>query len=281
MTPHRATWWMGALGLMVAALGVTVGSAPGSAAAHAPSGPPVATFSLVGGTGVSGPLTATIVRCDFPALTGTQILIIARPADASLSVRITVVPGQVTVGVDTGSGAQYEQRNFVGKGVSRFSDTRGASINSSLTAVPLAAGSAAASLPVVSSISGSINCGGQTSGTSTLKITGKTELGTVSTRISPVNVSCSTGPEVLIIGHIKDGKQAGQVDMSVSGKLFSFSISTKSPTAHSYAGKSGSASASSGGARINGVATETSTAGSAVHKLKVVGRVVCGHDPSG
>jgi hypothetical protein len=266
--------------MVVAALVLTGGAGAGSATrASAPSGPPVVTLHLVGGTGITGPVTPSIVHCAFPTLQGAEILVIGSPADATLSVRLDVRRGQVMVGLDTGSGPQYEERGFLGRQVTHFDAGRGATIDTSLTPVPPPAGTAVPNLPAISSIAGTISCGGQTAGSSTLRITGTTETGRVTGPIHPVSVSCKPGSPALIIGLVKVGHAKALIDMSIGSGPFSFAVITSPSSEHEYQGSAGAGSLTAGGASVNGSATEAAAAGvTTVHTLHVVGHVTCGHD---
>jgi hypothetical protein len=245
----------------------------------APTGPAVVHLGLVGGTGLTGTLTPDIVHCALPTLQGPELLVIGHPTDTNLSVRVMLLAGSVTVGVDTGSGAQYRERDFTGTGMTGFDPARGATIDSPLTAVPPAAGTAVANLPALASITGSIDCAGQTAGTSTLAITGDTEEGAVSGQISPVNVSCKQGVGALIIGIVHVGSGTQLIDMSVRGNLFSFFVQAQA--AHQYSAAAGSASTTATGGHVDGDAVEMVAAGATPHKLHVVGDVTCGQNPTG
>jgi hypothetical protein len=247
------------------------------------SGPPIATLSLVGGTGLTGPMKPSIIHCSEPTLSGTEILVIGAPVDTSLSVRINVFRGQVMVGVDTGSGAQYQERDFVGTRVTHFDAAHGATIRSSLAPVPLAPGTAVPNLPSLTSIAGTISCAGQTPGTSTLTVSGTTEVGRVSGRIRPVFVTCSSGtagPQALIVGNVKVGRGKGLIDMSVYGGVVSVFIGARSLQGHEYRGPAGSGSATAGGASIKGDAVEMVAPGATAHSVHVVGHATCGQNPA-
>jgi hypothetical protein len=244
------------------------------------SGPPSATLGLVGGTELTGPVVPNIIHCAEPTLDGTEILVIGTPVDSNLSVRISVLRGKVSVGVDTGSGAQYEERDFVGTGVAHFVATHGARIKSSLAPVPPAAGTTVPNLPSVTSIAGTISCAGQTPGSSTLTVVGTTEAGRVSGRIGPVFVTCSPGPQVLIIGNVKVGRREGFIDVSVFGGVVSLFIASGSVQGQQYRAPVGSGAATTGGASINGNAVEMVASGATAHSLRVVGHATCGQNPA-
>jgi len=258
----------------------TTSTSGASTTAAASEGPAVVHLNLVGGPGLTGTLTPDIVHCALPMLKGPELLVIGHPANTNLSIRIMLLAGSVTVGVDTGSGAQYRERDFTGTGMTGFDPAKGATIDSALTAVPAAAGTVAPNLPALTSITGTIDCAGQTPGTSTLAITGETEDGAVSGQISPVNVSCTQGAGALVIGLIHVGSGTALIDMSVQGSLFSFFIQGKS-SGHQYQAATGSASVTATGGHVDGDAVERVTGGATPHTLHVVGDATCGQNPTG
>lgn len=258
-----------------------MGAGPATASTHAPktntSGPPTVTLHLVGATGLTGPVTPSIIDCAEPSLTGSTILVIGASPKASLSVRVVVRATTVEVDLDTGSGAQYEERDFTGTDVAGFKATRGVTLNATLTPAAVAPGTSVPDLPVLSSIAGTVHCAGQTPGKSTLTVSGQTETGKASGHIAPVRVTCLTGQQVLIIGIVKIGKSKVLIDMSVYNGLFSFFLETSSNGSHQYKAPAGSATATPTGAKVKGTAVEVVTTGTP-HTLKITGRVTCGKE---
>lgn len=139
-----------------------------------------------------------------PATDGTEYInVLARPVDPNLSVYINVSAGQVTVRYDSGAGSTYVERDFTGTGVTNFDPARGATIDTKLKEVTTTG--AHGKLGILTALKGTIDCGGQLPGTSTLTLTGPTSKGNVAGGLSPVNVSCvnaSTAPYVSVLGII-------------------------------------------------------------------------------
>ena len=270
------------LGLIVLlAAGGVIATSSAVSGSNPRSGPASATVSLTGGTGVVGPLSNLTVRCGLPTLAGTEIFVLGTPSNTSLSVRIVVVAGRVTVGVDTGAGAQYQERDFTATKVARFGAAHGATLDTALIAEPVPAGTTVSNLPSITSIVGTIACGGQTAGTSTLALSGKTATGTVKGRIKPVNVSCSQGvqgqgPQVLILGIVKVGTRKALIDLSVRANLFSFVLEPASGGGVQYMGSAGSGVPTTKGANVKGDAVEVAASGASPHTVHVVGHAVCG-----
>jgi hypothetical protein len=272
--------WRFWLIVLLAAGGVLEASSAVSGA-NSRSGPASATIRLTGETGVLGPLTNLTVRCGLPTLAGIEIFVLGTPSDSNLSVRIEVVAGSVTVGVDTGSGAQYQERDFAATKVTRFGAALGATLDTALIAAPVSAGTTVPNLPSITSIVGTITCGGQTAGTSTLAVSGKTATGTVRGRINPVNVSCSQGvqgqgPQVLILGIVKVGTHKALIDLNVRANLFSFFLEPASGGGTQYMGSAGSGVPSTTGAKVKGDAVEVVASGVSPHTVHVIGHAVCG-----
>lgn len=238
-------------------------------------GAPVASFDLVGGSGLTGPVTPVVVRCAEPTLTGTVIEVIGTAPNPRYSVRIILGRRGVEVDVDSGSGLQFAEQAYTGGSVNGFNATRGASVHTRLTAAALPAGTKPPALPKAKSLSGSINCAGQTAGTSSITVSGTADGGTVSGRVAPVNVSCNAGPEVLVLGLVHLGTGTALVDLSLSGTSFSLSLSTTAGV-HEYAGAASSVSVSGTGGQVDGAALEAAASGQPAHTLQVAGRVVCG-----
>src|SRR5204863_5777090 len=126
--------------ILVGALGLTActsdskPAASGSSASNATTAAPgTATLTLGGDAGLAGPIVTPQVNCFFPTVDGLQIAVLASSPDGSAIYRIGVASDSVTVKLDTGSGADFNERGFRGAGVSRFDATKGATVDASLT----------------------------------------------------------------------------------------------------------------------------------------------------
>ena len=165
-------------------------------------GPATESLGVVGPAGATGAVTNAAVRCNFPATDGTSyITVIGQPVDPNLSVYVNVSAGLVTVRFDSGSGSTYAERDFQGTGVTNFDAGKGAQIDTQLTEVPTT--DAHGTLGILTSLKGSIDCGNQMPGSSTLTLSGPTTKGALSGGLTPVNVECITntsGKSVSTIG---------------------------------------------------------------------------------
>jgi hypothetical protein len=189
-------------------------------------GPATESLNVVGPAGATGPVTRAAIRCNFPSPDGTSYInVIGQPVDPNLSVYVNVSPGLVTVRFDSGSGATYVERDFTGTGVTNFDAAKGAQVDSKLTETTPPAHSP---LGVLTSISGSIDCGNQMPGTSTLTLTGSTAKGALSGGLSPVNVECAPnaqGTYVSIIGVAQVASTGTLAVISISPGTASISLS--------------------------------------------------------
>jgi len=237
-------------------------------------------LTLAGPTGAAVPVTGAGIRCNLPSTDVPQISVLAQPSDPNLSVYIFVQSGKVTVRYDSGSGSTYVERDFAGTGVTNFDAAKGATIDSTLTEV--ANSDAHGSLGVLTSINGSIDCGNQMPGSSTLTFTGLTPNGALTGGLNPVNVECltnSNGSSVSILGVVEVSSTPTDVVMSVSPGTFSVY-----PVGAGFYRNSSTAvvSLTATGAHVAGDGIEQNlAAGAKAHTIHVTGDVTCGTTVSG
>jgi hypothetical protein len=241
-------------------------------------GPATQNLTIAGPAGASGAVSLAAIRCNLPPTDGTsglQISVLGRPTDPNLSVYIFVSPGNVTVRYDSGSGATYVERDFAGTGVTGFDAATGAQIDSPLTEVPNK--DAHGTLGVLTSISGSIDCGNQLPGSSTLTFSGPTLKGALSGGLSLANVECVTnnfGQSVSVLGMVTVGTTPTAMIMSISPGTF-----TVYPVGAGFYRNTATAVATltATGAHIDGDGLEQNVAkGATAHTIHVTGDVVCG-----
>ena len=166
-------------------------AASGSSASSTAPGHATLTLQLPDGP---VPLGSPQVNCFFPTVDGLQIAVLAFSPDQTQTYRIGVASDGVVVRHGTGSGTDFKERVFRGSGVSQFDATKGATIDASLAedANPSAVGS----------LEGSVDCAGQTPGTSTITVTGDTQAGHLDhARLEPALVECyRAAGEVIVLG---------------------------------------------------------------------------------
>ena len=121
---------------------------------------------------------------------------LVEPPDSTVLARVAVQPGQVTVFVGSGSGTDYHERAFEGTGVTAFDAAKGASVDSTLTETTATAGTTKGDVGAITRIKGSVECGDQTPGTSTVTFSGETAEGPLAAAVlDPVRVECDASPQ--------------------------------------------------------------------------------------
>ena len=172
-------------------------------ASPTPSGPATADLILAGDPALAQPLTKVNIECGIPRLDGSYILVSGIPQGQqtanALTVAVTIHDGSVGVSVASGSGANIIQREFAGTGTSGFDATKGVHLSASLNETTPATAKKGG-IGVITAISGSVSCGNQTSGTSTMRITGTTTEGAVDVTLNPARVVCRSGASGYFIG---------------------------------------------------------------------------------
>lgn len=269
--------------------GTSSATSPAAASSPTPTprqGPAIATLSVTGTAGLTGPLAPTEVACGSLGLDGSTIFMLAAPpgqvpnTQAAIGYNMRVAPGQVTVSVSRGAGQTFTSRTFVGTGVTGFDATRGAQLSGPLTE-STSPGSNPGTIGVLSSISGSIDCGDYKPGSSSLVVTGATGDGAISGGLNPVRVECYTRanyPGVQVVGLTHAGTTPVELLIFIQTDTFTvYQIRQPSgSTSYYYTGKgAGISSFTSLGGHINGDATVTAASGVS-YTVHVTGDATCG-----
>lgn len=306
--------WLRALGLAIAS-GMVAAACGGAVATPAPTapaivtpvplptpiatkGPAAAVLGITGDPAAAGLTDNMQVQCDVPAFGGPQIVLYRQSTAQGLAYRIVLTPGQVTVRYAYGAGKTYLERDFIGTGVSGFDASTGATIDSTLADAPPTPAASSASTPpaspavtptpavvlgAVASIEGSVDCGNQTTGSSTMTLNGTTALGRLTdVKLNPVRVECDTsvtyGPSVLVDGIATVGNTPTL--FIIAGRAAQFSVAEEPQTGGVgfFVGKvAGSVTLSAGGVHISGVATlQSPPKGAAPTTVTVSGDATCG-----
>ena len=250
-----------------------------SASATATKGPASATVSLTGSGGLTGPVTTTEIICGQPALVGgPQIFVLGRSGSAGPQVVLFVQAGHIETRVGTGSGATLSLRTFVGSGVTGFDAASGAQIDSPLTETT-AAGSSTGNLGALASISGTIDCGDQQPGTSSVVVSGPSPFGQLAGPLTSVKVTCTVTTGGTYVG-VNGLSTAGTtpVLVFVTASSGALQVAVEDATSGSfYTGKgAGMTTLVPGGATLSGDVTESVKAGATPHVLHVAGDATCG-----
>jgi hypothetical protein len=256
--------------------GGPVASSTTATVAPAPSAslpPASATVTFTGA--VSGMAPGPSVGCNSPAISGLAIVLFGATATKDLYSTITISAQKVTVTLDAGGGATFSARSFAGTGVTGFDAAKGAVIDSPLTEVP--SSSRPGTIPAISAIKGTIDCGNQVPGSSSVTISGSAPEGALSGPIDPVRVDCNphaTPATVHATGIIKLGTMPVILVFQATGTGFTaFVPPTTTSTQHFFMTTDPTtATISASGAHIAGTATEAGTTNS----VTVNGDLVCG-----
>jgi hypothetical protein len=236
---------------------------------------PTATIRFTGDPGLSGTVRDAGVRCNFPALEGLGIALLAELPDSASLARVSVQPDKVTVIVGSGSDADYHERTFEGAGVSSFDAATGARVDSTLTEA--APKSTSGDVGTVTEIEGSIECGDQTAGSSTVTITGDTAEGALSAaRLDPVRVECDASPdgdEVFASGLVQVGATKALVAIGLASDGTVSVDESLASGRHRYIAD-GASTITSTGASVRADAVEQD--GMPARTLHIEGDLTCG-----
>src|SRR5262249_10578537 len=126
-----------------------------------------------------------------PTFDGTDIIFFAKSPDAAAVVLITLQPGSIQVSERAGQGASYTERDFKGTGVTALDPATGGTFDSDLPEVAIPNGHPG-TLGTISHMAGSVDCGGQTAGASTVQLSGAMADGTVSGGFTRFRIQCNS-----------------------------------------------------------------------------------------
>ena len=298
---------IGLIGVVVAACGASASTAPPSASAastaaptvsvapqassaaptvatsEVPSpspskGPATAQFGITGTAGLTGPVTPTDITCDQPGLDGPSIAVLGKAGASGPQVVLFISAGHVEARVGTGAGTTLKLRTFEGTGVTGFDPATGATLDTKLTETT-DKGTAVGGLGALSAISGTIDCGDQQPGTSTVALSGESALGTIGTTFTGAHVTCRVvGPAtyVTIQALGTAGTTPVLVFVNASSALLQVVLETKAVTSVYSSKAPGLVTFTPGGVTVVGDLTETVKAGVTPHVLHVAGDATCG-----
>jgi hypothetical protein len=269
------------------AASITIASL-GASAAHgsAKRGPSTAALTFAGDSGLAGLATNPKVSCNEPSADGsTFIFLLDQPPDPSVTFNMRFMAGKVMIGVYSGSGTSFRGRTFEGTGVTGFNPAKGAHVDSTLTETTaddptLDPGT----LGAITSITGSIDCGNQKKGKSSVKFHGATAEGSVKGRLHPFRVECDTsasfGNSVHLVGVLSVGSTKALVNATFQADSITLFETINGPPAATrrYLVKSpGVATLTAHGAHVNGTVVEQNPQnGAAAQMLVLKGKVTCG-----
>ena len=219
------------------------------------------------------------MTCSFPDVDGLRISVFGRAPDSTFSYRITVAPEKVIVRADRGAGPTFRERNFQGAGVTGFDARRGADIEAELNDAAPSPGVAPGSIGRVTAVRGSVACGDQTPGSSTLTVTGETPAGRYDAApLDPVVVECYfADDQVTAIGVARAGTKKVLLMVSLGPDGLGLEEALGSQGQRYYASAPAPAPAATlgrDGGRADGDVVERSSR--RPHELHIEGAVRCG-----
>ena len=264
---------------------VAASTPPPSSPTPAPSkGPASGTLAGKGTKGLNVPVIVSSVTCQLPYPDGLQIFVLGQFGTNGPGLNMHITATSLAVDVDTGAGATFHSRSFTGTGLTGFDAAVGVKIDSQLTEVT-ASGANTGGIGKLTSLSGSIDCGNQMPGSSTLILTGTTPEGDVNGPIDPVRVGCNNskqyGRNAQAFGVITVGTTP--VTAIVNVNYLGFTVYLTGPSiSHFYnAPDATTSSVTDTGAQIDGDAVTTASAGVPSITIHVSGADICGTNTSG
>jgi hypothetical protein len=263
----------------------TTGATTAATATAAPLSTAPASFQLTvaGDPNVTGTWgTSFGINCNSPTLTGTDILFFAQSPDTKAVVLITLEQGSIGVSERAGGGATYTDREFTGTGVSAFDSARGGTFDSDLTIVP-SPGSKPGTLGTITHISGSVDCGNQAIGSSTVVATGSDAEGAIKGPFDRFRATCNHSAQYGDGAQLTAVLTAGTtptyfiINFPSNGKATIFTSSQNPAAQHSYAiAPSGTATPTATGVHVDADYVEVVAAGATPHTIHLAGDIVCG-----
>ncbi len=277
-------------GIAVAAIAVTAcgstssaTSAPAAtatptASTSGPAGPPKAGATLTGDASLAGGMTISSIECSTPSVDGEEIVVNGTSSvTPSISIRLTVTASNVTVLLDTGSGTSFHARDFSGTGVTGFDAASGVQLSGPLTETTPANGSGGL-IGAATHLTGSVDCAGQTPGSSTLAISGTVAQGAVSGGMTSVHVVCTPATNSVVTSGLTQvgGAPSLTVVFAFPGRFTMDLVPPSGPAEFFTSTATASVTATSTGATLNGDATELVAAGTTAVTIHVSGQSTCG-----
>jgi hypothetical protein len=273
-------------GVLLTACGSSGGSSatatPAATPTPAPAGPATAQITLTGDPALSGPMTIKNIECAIPGLNGMTISVSGAPQGQppnGLMSFWTISDGSIVFTIGSGAAQTLRVRQFTGTGTTGFSAATGVHFSGSVSDTT-ASGTNKGTIGSITSISGSVACGDQTRGTSTVRVTGSSADGPVDVTTGEFRVECLTGSSGTFVNingvTTVNGVRAREI-ISIGVSSIEFANEPVSGKAHFYLsqGNVGTTVSPTGG-HVSGDAVEQATAGATPHKVHLQGDATCG-----
>jgi hypothetical protein len=161
-----------------------------------------------------------------------------------------------------------------------FDATRGATLDSPLTEIAATKGSSPGNVGALTAIRGTLECGDQDAGSSTVTVTGDTAEGAVQgAQLESARVECNRpGDEVVVVGILRAGTTKSFVDLGLRPEGTDVRQTLADGTEHRYQAPAGTSTLTGTGAHVVADAVEQGST-SPPHTLHVEGDATCSTDP--
>ncbi|CAN5582146.1 hypothetical protein BH10ACT2_BH10ACT2_15320 [soil metagenome] len=169
----------------------------------------VADLVFAGDASLAGAGKRAHVLCNYPALDGSTVIqVLLSSANPDVSFSVEVGSSRVVVIAGSNAGTTYTSRTFEGTDVAAFDASLGLQIDTALVETS-PADSNPGTIGAITSVTGTIDCGDQTAGTSTVVFSGDTPEGAVEGGLNPARVDCTittTGTTLNLVGTVSVGE---------------------------------------------------------------------------
>jgi hypothetical protein len=248
-----------------------------------PKGPATAQITLGGDPALAAALTQNVnIACNALSFNGTEISVSTK-AGAPIFVAVTIRGGYIQVRAVAGTGnGPFFRRTWTGTGTSGFNAAKGVHLSGSLTEIT-PAGTNKGTIGALTSVSGTVDCGNQKTGTSTIRLTGDSKFGPVDGTLSPVRVGCVIGNSFIFVGisgfMTIDGKKT-LVHISLDKKSIQVTLIQRGGVDHIYIVRGAAAqigvTVNSTGGRVDGDVSEQGAPAATALKIHAKGDASCG-----
>lgn len=246
---------------------------------NAPSASPrpgTAGMKLVGDTGLAGPITVSTITCQYPQLNGESIIVQGGTADPKVSASVTLRQESVVVQLSSGSGADYRSRYYSGPGPKVFDAAKGGQLDTKLTEGTVT-GQKPGDIGALTKVTGSVDCQGQTPGTSTIKVVGDTASGALDGKMPVFRVLCYGPESKTVVGIVQAPKTFMFVAVQANGDKVTLYMSPATGGSESYSSTSPNpVTYSPDGFKVSTDASSVDAAGKVLNTVHVNGAATCG-----
>ena len=233
-------------------------------------------MKLVGDTGLAGPITVSRVTCLYPQLNGESIIVQGGTADPTVSASVTLRKDSVVVQLASGSGADYRSRYYSGPGPKVFDAAKGGQLDTKLTEGTVT-GQKPGDIGALTKITGSVDCQGQSAGSSTVKVVGDTASGALDGKMPVSRVLCYGPESVSVVGIVQAPKTPMFVGVNAGTDKVTVYMSPASGDSESYTSTTPNpVTFRPDGFDVSTDATSVDAAGNVLHTVHVSGSATCG-----